>query len=118
MTVKFSISLTNEQDAFARQLVQQGRFSSVSAVIQQGLDLLRHKTEADQAETEALKPRSIEQRHESTLFAWPPVGLSMPLTLVRAAMKSRRGFGMSSAAIGRRLTLLVTALSYCHVRPN
>ena len=39
MTVKSSISLTDEQDAFARQLVEKGRFPSVSAALQQGVEL-------------------------------------------------------------------------------
>jgi antitoxin ParD1/3/4 len=55
MTVKSSISLTDQQDAFARELVREGRYSSVSAVVQQGLDLLRQKTEAEDAEIEALR---------------------------------------------------------------
>ncbi|WP_423210693.1 ribbon-helix-helix domain-containing protein [Paracoccus yeei] len=40
MTVKSSISLSDEHHAFARAQVQDGRFSSVSAVVQHGLDLL------------------------------------------------------------------------------
>lgn len=55
MGVKSSISLSDQQDAFARSLVEQGRFSSVSAVIQNGLDLLRQRTEAEEIETAALK---------------------------------------------------------------
>lgn len=55
MGVKSSISLSDQQDAFARRLVEQGRFSSVSAVIQNGLDLLRQRTEAEEAETTALR---------------------------------------------------------------
>jgi antitoxin ParD1/3/4 len=55
MGVKSSISLSDQQDAFARHLVEQGRFSSVSAVIQNGLDLLRQRTEAEETETSALK---------------------------------------------------------------
>ncbi len=55
MSVKSSISLSDQQDAFARSLVEHGRFSSVSAVIQSGLELLRQKTEAEDAETAALK---------------------------------------------------------------
>ena len=51
MSVKSSISLSDQQDAFARSLVEHGRFSSVSAVIQSGLELLRQKTEAEDAET-------------------------------------------------------------------
>ena len=61
MTVKSSISLTDQQDAFARMLVQSGRYASVSAVVQQGLDHLRQKTEAEEAEAEALRAL-IEQR--------------------------------------------------------
>ena len=55
MGVKSSISLSDQQDAFARRLVEQGRFSSVSAVVQNGLDLLRQRTEAEEAETAALR---------------------------------------------------------------
>ena len=55
MTVKTSISLTDQQDDFARSLVREGRFSSLSSVVQQGLDLLRDKTEAKNLETEVLR---------------------------------------------------------------
>lgn len=60
MSVKSSISLTDQQDAFARSLVDAGRYSSLSSVLQQGLELLRQKTEAEAAETEAL--RTVIQR--------------------------------------------------------
>ena len=55
MTVKSSISLSDEQHAFARALVEVGRYSSVSAVLQQGVDLLRQRMEAEEAETVALR---------------------------------------------------------------
>ncbi len=55
MTIKSSISLTDEQYAFAKSLVDAGRFSSVSAVLQQGVNLLRQRMEAEELETEALK---------------------------------------------------------------
>ena len=55
MTVKSSVSLTDEQHAFAKDLVQAGRFSSVSAVLQRGIDMLRRRLEREEAETEALK---------------------------------------------------------------
>lgn len=55
MSVKSSISLTDQQDAFARSLVDNGRYSSLSSVLQQGLELLRQKTEAEAAETEGLR---------------------------------------------------------------
>ena len=55
MSVKASISLTDQQEAFARSLVAEGRYASLSAVLQHGLDLLRHQTEANNAEIEALR---------------------------------------------------------------
>jgi antitoxin ParD1/3/4 len=55
MSVKSSISLTDQQDAFARRLIEQGRYPSLSAVLQNGLDLLRQKTEAEETETAALR---------------------------------------------------------------
>ena len=55
LTVKSSISLTNEQHAFARALVEAGRYSSLSAVLQQGVDLLRQRMEAEELETTALR---------------------------------------------------------------
>lgn len=62
MTVKSSISLTDEQDAFARQLVEKGRFPSVSAALQQGLELLRLRFENDELELEALRTLLLERR--------------------------------------------------------
>ncbi len=55
MTVKSSVSLTDEQHAFAKDLVEAGRYSSVSAVLQRGVDMLRHRLEREEMETQALK---------------------------------------------------------------
>lgn len=55
MSIKSSISLTEQQDAFARSLVETGQYSSLSSVLQQGLELLRQKTELEKLETEALR---------------------------------------------------------------
>ena len=55
MTVKSSVSLTDEQYAFAKTLVDTGRYSSVSAVIQRGIDLLRRSLELDDLERRALQ---------------------------------------------------------------
>ncbi|WP_376743609.1 type II toxin-antitoxin system ParD family antitoxin [Ensifer canadensis] len=60
MSVKSSISLTDQQDAFARSLVESGRYSSMSSVLQQGLELLRQKTETEAVETAAR--RELVQR--------------------------------------------------------
>ena len=63
MSVKSSISLTEQQDSFARSLVESGRYSSMSSVLQQGLELLRQKTETEAVETAAL--RELVQRRLS-----------------------------------------------------
>lgn len=61
MTVKTSISLTDEQDAYARTLVAQGRYPSVSAVLPRGLEMLRRDDETHKAEIQALQVL-IDQR--------------------------------------------------------
>ena len=54
MTVKFSISLTDEQHAFAKALVDTGRYASVSAVVQQSIEQLRHGLEVEDLKRGAL----------------------------------------------------------------
>lgn len=61
MTVTTSISLTDEQDTYARALVTQGRYPSVSAVLQRGLEMLRRDEETRRSEIQALQTL-IEQR--------------------------------------------------------
>jgi antitoxin ParD1/3/4 len=55
MTVKTSIYLTDAQEAYARSLVENGQYSSLSVVLQRGLDMLRAETEAREAELAALR---------------------------------------------------------------
>jgi antitoxin ParD1/3/4 len=55
MTVKTSVSLTDSQEAFARELVERGRYPSLSAVLQHGLELLRSERELEEAELAALR---------------------------------------------------------------
>ncbi|WP_226629011.1 type II toxin-antitoxin system ParD family antitoxin [Alloyangia pacifica] len=57
MSVKSSISLTDSQDAYVRGLVHEGRFPSVSAALQHGIELMRLESE----QTEALR-RLLEER--------------------------------------------------------
>ena len=45
MTVKTSISISDQQAAYARQQVEEGRFSSISAVIQSALEAKRREDE-------------------------------------------------------------------------
>ncbi|MGV1771532.1 type II toxin-antitoxin system ParD family antitoxin [Agrobacterium vitis] len=55
MSVKASVSISDQQDKFARKLVEDGRYSSLSAVVQRGLELLREETEIKEAEVQALR---------------------------------------------------------------
>jgi len=67
MTMKTSISLTDEQDAYARALVAQGRFPSVSAVLQRGLEMLRRDEETHRAEIQALQTLIDQRRSEAPI---------------------------------------------------
>ena len=49
MTVKLSISISEQQAAYARKQVEEGRFSSTSAVIQQALEAKRREDEEYEA---------------------------------------------------------------------
>jgi len=62
MKVKSSISLTDEQHAFARTLVQAGRFPSVSAVPQQGVELLLQQMETEALEKAAMPDIMLQRR--------------------------------------------------------
>lgn len=55
MPVKPSVSLTAQQDAFARALVAKGHYPSLSAVVQRGLELVRSENEREEAEIAALR---------------------------------------------------------------
>lgn len=55
MSVKASVSITEQQDDFARRLVSDGRYSSLSAVVQRGLELMRSEAEREAVELAALR---------------------------------------------------------------
>ncbi|NDV50622.1 type II toxin-antitoxin system ParD family antitoxin [Salipiger sp. PrR003] len=57
MSVKASVSLSEAQEAYARDLVAQGRYASLSAVVQEGLELLREQSQATDALRELLAER-------------------------------------------------------------
>jgi antitoxin ParD1/3/4 len=68
VVIKSSVSLREDQHAFAKALVGSGRFPSVSAVLQQGLDLLRQQdadTQADRAALQAL----LQQRANGSFIS-------------------------------------------------
>jgi len=62
VTVKSSVSLTDEQHAFARALVEAGRYTSFSAVVQQGVDLLRQRMDTEEVDTAALRALLARRR--------------------------------------------------------
>ena len=68
MTIKSSISLSDEQHAFAKRLVEDGRFGSVSAVMQKGLDLLQETIEEEEMTREALR-RVLQRRLEGEFIS-------------------------------------------------
>jgi antitoxin ParD1/3/4 len=85
MSVKASISLTETQDAFARDLVGQGRYPSLSAVMQQGLELLREQTQTKDLETEALRTL-IQERRDGQFF-----DMDESRTRTRAMLDRKKG---------------------------
>ena len=91
MTIKSSISLTNEQHAFAKALVDTGRYASVSAVIQQGINLLRQRLDVEDLERRALY--EVLSRRRTGEF----VGAEeMDDRLSRMIAEKRRTHGVSS----------------------
>jgi len=62
MSVKASVSISEQQDEYARRLVEEGRYSSLSAVVQRGLELVREETELKDAQIEAFRALIAERR--------------------------------------------------------
>ena len=91
MTVKSSISLTDEQHAFAKALVEAGRYASLSAVLQQGIDLLRQGMEAEELEIAALRELLSRRRKGEFVGA-----RQMDTQLTRMIAEKRRAHGLSS----------------------
>ena len=91
MTAKTSVSLTDEQYAFVRTLVEAGRYSSVSAVLQQGIDLLRGRMDAEELEREAL--REVLARRRSGGFV---SGAQMDGRIADMIAAKRRAHGLPS----------------------
>jgi antitoxin ParD1/3/4 len=54
MTVKLTISLTDQSYAFVKSLVENGRFASVNAAIQYGILLLEREEAEHQARLDAI----------------------------------------------------------------
>ena len=68
VVIKSSVSLREDQHAFAKALVEAGRFPSVSAVLQQGLDLLQQQDADTQADRVALQAL-LQQRAKGAFIS-------------------------------------------------
>ena len=91
MTIELTISLTAEQHAFARALVETGRYASLSAVLQQGVDLLRQRVDAEELETAAL--RVLLSRRREGAFVDEE---GMDARLAKMIADKRRSLGLPS----------------------
>jgi antitoxin ParD1/3/4 len=91
MTVKLSISLTDEQHSFARELVDAGRYSCVSAVLQQGIDLLQQRMQDDDLQRTALKAL-LDQRSAGAFVS----GSQMDKTIARMITDKRRAHAVQN----------------------
>ncbi len=87
MTVKTSISLTDEQEAFARRLIENGQYPSLSAVLQRGLDMLRRENELHEAELAAL--RTLIDRRSQGPFVDLDQGEADTLAMLERKRKAR-----------------------------
>lgn len=91
MRVKSAVRLTGEQHALAEELVRSGRYASVTAVIQHGIDQLKHRMEVEALERKAL--RQVLSRRLSGKF----VGADeMDARLNEMISCKRRVYGVSS----------------------
>lgn len=91
MTVKSSISLGDEQHAFAKALVDSGRYASLGAVMRQGIDLLRRRTEAEEHDPAVLRALLARRREGEFVDAE-----RMDERLVRMLADKRGMYGLPS----------------------
>ena len=89
--MKSLISLTDEQYSFAKELVEAGRYSSVSAVLQQGIDLLRQRIQDDDLHRTALKAL-LDQRSTGAFVS----GAKMDKTIARMITEKRRAHAVQN----------------------
>lgn len=64
MTAKPTISLTDQAHEFARSLVDKGKFASLSAVVQHGLQLIQREETEHQARLDAIRT-DLDRRAET-----------------------------------------------------
>lgn len=86
MTFKSSVSMTDQQAAFARRLVEEGRYSSMSAVVQQGLEMLRQQDQAFEAEKVAFV-QMIEERMAGPFVSMEEFGVMVEEMIAEESQK-------------------------------
>ena len=91
MTVKSSISLTDEQHSFVKELVEAGRYSSLSAVLQQGIALLRQRIQDDDLHRTALKAL-LDQRSAGAFVS----GTQMNKNIARMITEKRHAHAVQN----------------------
>jgi antitoxin ParD1/3/4 len=84
VTVKSAISLTDEQHSFVKELAEAVRYSSVIAVQQQEIDLLRQRMQDDDLHRMALKAL-LDQRSAGAFVS----GVQMDKTIARMITEQR-----------------------------
>lgn len=67
MTIKTTVSFSEDQGAFVERLITSGRFPSRSAVFQAGLERLRRDVEDEEIERNALRTLLAERRAEAPI---------------------------------------------------
>src|SRR3546814_14120169 len=87
MTVKTSISLTDDQEAYARGLVEAGQYPSLSAILQRGLEMLRRDNEMRDAEIAAL--RSLIDQRRAGAFVDLDEGAAETRAMLQRTRKER-----------------------------
>ena len=84
MTVKPTISLTDQAHDFARSLVDNGKFASLSAVVQHGLQLIQREEAEHEARLAAIRA-DLDRRAETTSLSTEAMDGEL------AAWRSKRG---------------------------
>lgn len=89
MAVKFSISLSDAQHTFAKNLVETGRFASIDAVLQQGVDFLRQQMEDEMQDRAALKLLLAQRQGSKTISS-----AEMGKRLKQLVARKRRAYAL------------------------
>lgn len=88
MTVKSSVSLTDEQQAFARALVEAGHYPNIDAVLRRGAKLTHQRAGAEELETSARRVLLSQRREGGFVTA---EGMDNLLDGMIAEKRSARG---------------------------